>query len=180
MHATLLNTPGDARIAGVFRTRQNWIGGTENSPRGAAFIPPPETEVSSLIEDLCRFINRADLPPVVQAAIAHAQFEAIHPFADGNGRVGRCLIQVVFRRRHQGLRFVPPVSVILATNAEAYIGGLTAFRAGLLAEWSARSPPRTARRLARSGPHGPSDYASPNMVDQSREASGGFWRGTPY
>jgi Fic family protein len=137
MHDTLLNTPGDARIAGVFRIAQNWIGGTENSPRGAIFVPPPEDEVPALVEDLCRFVTRDDIPPVVQAAIAHAQFETIHPFADGNGRVGRCLIHVVLRRRHPELRFVPPISVILATNTQAYIGGLTAYRAGLVAEWCA-------------------------------------------
>jgi Fic family protein len=81
------------------------------------------------------FLGREDLPAIVQAAIAHAQFETIHPFADGNGRVGRALIQVVLRRRGLAPRFVPPVSVVLATNREAYVRGLTAFRDGRTGEW---------------------------------------------
>jgi Fic family protein len=137
IHRTLLNTPADTRIAGVIRSVQNWIGGTENSPRGAAFIPPPEDVVPPLLDDLCTFMNRDDLPAVVQAAIAHAQFETIHPFSDGNGRVGRCLIHVVLRRRGLGRRYVPPVSVVLATNAQAYISGLTAYRDDEIGEWCA-------------------------------------------
>jgi Fic family protein len=73
----------------------------------------------------------------VQAAIAHAQFETIHPFADGNGRVGRALIHVVLRRRALAPRYVPPVSLVLAADAKRYIGGLTAFRKERIAEWCA-------------------------------------------
>lgn len=135
IHRTLLNTPVDQRIAGVVRTTQNWIGGRANSPLGAQFIPPPAAEIPSLLEDLCAFINRDDLPAVVQAAIAHAQFETIHPFADGNGRVGRCLIHVVLRRRDVAVRYVPPVSVILAASASAYIAGLTDYREGDVVGW---------------------------------------------
>src|SRR3954471_2434498 len=72
---------------------------------------------------------------VVQAAIAHAQFETIHPFADGNGRVGRALIHVVLRRRGLASRYVPPVSLVLATDAKAYIAGLTAFRENRAGDW---------------------------------------------
>lgn len=135
IHQTLLNTPTDADIAGVVRTTQNWIGGRATSPLHAEFIPPPPEEVPTLLDDLCAFMARDDLPAVVQAAITHAQFETIHPFADGNGRVGRCLIHAVLRRRGLALRYVPPISVVLATNATAYIGGLTDYRAGELAEW---------------------------------------------
>jgi Fic family protein len=77
----------------------------------------------------------ADLPPVVQAAIAHAQFETIHPFADGNGRVGRVLIHVVLRRRGLAARYVPPVSLVLAADAKAYVAGLTAFREDRAVDW---------------------------------------------
>ena len=135
IHRTLLNTPDDARLAGVIRASQNWIGGSHDSPRDAAFIPPPPDEVPALLEDLCTFLARSDLPAVVQAAIAHAQFEAIHPFGDGNGRVGRCLIHVVLRQRGLAQNYVPPVSALLATNAAAYVGGLTAYREGRLEEW---------------------------------------------
>jgi Fic family protein len=68
------------------------------------------------------------LPAVAQAAIAHAQFETIHPFADGNGRTGRALIQLVLRRRGLATRVLPPVSLILATWASDYVDGLTATR----------------------------------------------------
>jgi Fic family protein len=135
IHRTLLNTEIDRAIAGIVRTKQNWIGGKFNNPLGADFIPPPEEMVPELLEDLCVFINRDDLPTVVQAAIAHAQFETIHPFIDGNGRVGRCLIHVIFRRRGIAERYVPPVSIILAANARAYIGGLTDYRHGDVIEW---------------------------------------------
>lgn len=128
LHKTLLEGTRDSAIAGQFRTSQNWIGGSPHSPERAEFIPPPEGEVEPLLEDLCAFIEREDLPAIVQAAIAHAQFETIHPFADGNGRVGRALIHVVLRRRGFTPRFVPPVSLVLATNASRYVEGLTAYR----------------------------------------------------
>jgi Fic family protein len=72
---------------------------------------------------------------VVQAAIAHAQFETIHPFADGNGRVGRALIHVVLRRRGLAPRYVPPVSLVLGADAKAYVAGLAAFREDRTADW---------------------------------------------
>src|SRR6202023_1686779 len=108
---------GDA-TAGKVRDRQNWIGGASSGPRDAEFIPPPPELVPELLDDLSRFMARDDLPPVAQAAVAHAQFETIHPFADGNGRVGRCLISVVFRRRGLGQRLIPPVSLVLAARRD--------------------------------------------------------------
>jgi Fic family protein len=87
------------------------------------------------MDDLVAFMNRADITPVVQATIAHAQFETIHPFADGNGRVGRALIHVVLRRRGLAPRYVPPVSLVLAADAKAYVAGLTAFREDRPADW---------------------------------------------
>ncbi len=117
--------------------RENWIGGNAFNPGRADFVPPPPDLVQDLMDDLCVFMNRTDLSPVVQAAIAHAQFETIHPFADGNGRVGRALIHVVLRRRELALRYVPPVSLVLAADAKRYIGGLTAFREQRIAEWCA-------------------------------------------
>jgi Fic family protein len=87
------------------------------------------------MEDLCAFLTRVDLPPILQAAIAHAQFETIHPYPDGNGRVGRALIHLVLRRRGAAPRFVPPISLVLATNAARYVRGLTSFREGKLDDW---------------------------------------------
>lgn len=123
------------QIAGKLREHQNWIGGNAFNPGRADFVPPAPDRVKDLLDDLVAFMNRTDLPPVVQAAIAHAQFETIHPFADGNGRVGRALIHVVLRRRGLAPRYVPPVSLVLAADAKAYVGGLTAFREDRTADW---------------------------------------------
>src|SRR5918994_2527064 len=125
IHSTLMRFSFDRAIAGAIRTRQNWIGRNPYTPRGADFVPPPPERIEALLDDLCRFMNRDDLPALIQAAIAHAQFETIHPFADGNGRVGRALIHVVLRRRGLAPRVVPPLSLVLATRSKEYIFGLT-------------------------------------------------------
>lgn len=135
IHRQLLEQTSDRAIGGHVREVQNWIGGSDWSPKGAEFVPPPETELGPLLLDLCRFLEREDVPAIVQAAIAHAQFETIHPFIDGNGRVGRALIHVVLRRRGLTQLVVPPVSLVLATNAQRYIEGLTAYRAGDPIAW---------------------------------------------
>ena len=134
VHRTLFSAFGDPH-AGKVRTEQNWIGGAASSPRNAEFVPPPPELMLGLLEDLSEFMERDDLPPVMQAAIAHAQFETIHPFADGNGRVGRCLIHVVLTRRGVTPRVVPPISLVLAAGSRAYVKGLTNFRAGGAHEW---------------------------------------------
>src|SRR5207237_8922679 len=120
---------------GIIRQDQNWIGGRGLSPADATFVPPPENRVTALLEDLVEFLDLDDLPAVAQAAIAHAQFETIHPFGDGNGRAGRCLIHVVLRRRGLTPLFVPPISIVLATNAKRYIAGLVEFREGRVDDW---------------------------------------------
>jgi len=128
LHRELFRDTPDAQRAGRLREAQNWLGGREDSPLGAEFIPPPEDQVDRLLRDLCEFVDRDDVPAVAQAAVAHAQFETIHPFFDGNGRIGRCLIHIVLRRRGVAPRYVPPVSLMLATNQKAYINGLTTYR----------------------------------------------------
>jgi Fic family protein len=135
LHWLLLRHSQLADLAGELRNQQNWIGGSDHSPRGAEFIPPPEEMVPALLNDLADYLNRADLSAVVQAAVAHAQFETIHPFGDGNGRVGRALIHVVFRRRGLSTRFAPPISIVLAANGARYVEGLTAYRQGSISEW---------------------------------------------
>jgi len=134
IHRTLL-AESESEIAGRIRTEQNWIGGRLNSPLDAEFVPPPPAEVPPLLDDLVAFVNRDDLPAVVQSAMAHAQFETIHPFLDGNGRVGRCLIHVILRRRELTPKFVPPVSVVLAADSKAYVRGLTDYRGGDVDAW---------------------------------------------
>ncbi|MGH9200607.1 MAG: Fic family protein, partial [Vicinamibacterales bacterium] len=111
------------------------IGGNNYNPCAADFVPPPPEEVKRLLRDLCTFSARDDLPPLVQAAIAHAQFETIHPFDDGNGRTGRALVQVILRGRRLASTFTPPMSVIFARNKRRYIDGLTLFRQDDIAAW---------------------------------------------
>ena len=135
IHRSLAIVPPLNRIAGELREEQGWIGG--HSPPVASYVPPPPDYVPSLTSDLCEFMNRDDLSPVAQAAIAHAQFETIHPFGDGNGRVGRCLIHVIFRRRGLTPSYVPPVSLVLGARKDCLhsrVGTLAA-----LAGWTSGS-----------------------------------------
>lgn len=134
IHRVLMKR-SNPRIAGRIRDRQNWIGGNDFNPCGANFVPPPPEQVGDLLDDLCRFCARDDLPTLVQCALAHAQFETIHPFDDGNGRTGRVLVQVLLRRRGLAPAFVPPISVVLAQEKEKYIRGLTAYREDRVQEW---------------------------------------------
>ena len=130
VHRTLFAGTFDERLGGALRDSQNWIGGEASSPRTAEFVPPPSEEVPSLLEDLCEFCDRQDLPVLLQAAIAHAQFETIHPFMDGNGRAGRALVGMIMLRRRVLNRVVPPVSLVLAGEAARYVKGLTSYRYG--------------------------------------------------
>jgi Fic family protein len=128
IHAAVMEHSDRPEIAGELRTTQNWIGGNDFNPCQAAFVPPPPEYVVGLLEDLCSFVNRDDLPGTIQAGLVHAQFETIHPFADGNGRTGRALIHIVLKRRGLARHFIPPISLALATRATAYVEGLSKFR----------------------------------------------------
>ncbi|WP_181701423.1 Fic family protein [Nocardia sp. GTS18] len=127
-HRRLLAGTRVAAHGGRYRDQQNWLGGSSYNPCSAVYVPPPADRVPDLMEDLIEFVNTDDLPAVAQAAIAHAQFETIHPFVDGNGRTGRVLIHLVLRRRGLSELVVAPVSLVLATSIRSYIDGLTAFR----------------------------------------------------
>lgn len=127
--------PNADRIAGQIRATQNWIGGNDYNPCGADFVPTPPEHVRALLDDLCAAINDERLPPLVQAALVHAQFETIHPFADGNGRAGRALIHVVLKRRRVAPAYVPPISAVLAAARHRYIEGLTRFRGDHVSDW---------------------------------------------
>lgn len=117
----------DSELVGI-RSQQNWIGGSDYHPLDAEFVPPEPGAVGALIADLVGYMNTGDHAPLVQAALVHAQFETIHPFRDGNGRVGRSLIHTVLVRRRLTRTAVLPVSAILLTRSDEYVSGLTEYR----------------------------------------------------
>jgi Fic family protein len=124
LHRALLP---DERHHGLRRV-QNWIGGSSWHPLSAEFVPPPPELVPGLMADLVDYVNGSVHAPLVQAGIVHAQFETIHPFTDGNGRVGRALIHTVLTRRGLTPSAVLPVSLVLATLRDRYVQGLTSYR----------------------------------------------------
>lgn len=133
-HAALMrDDPADSPTAGEFRAVQNWIGGSDYSPRGALYIPPPPELVAPYMDDLITFVARRDMPALLQAAIAHAQFESIHPFIDGNGRIGRALINAILRRRGTTTRVVVPLASALVARRDNYFDALGSYRSGDLA-----------------------------------------------
>ncbi|OFB38080.1 fic protein [Mycolicibacterium sp. (ex Dasyatis americana)] len=133
-HAALMrDDPSESSAAGELRDVQNWIGGSDFSPRGALYIPPPPDTVQDYMNDLIAFANRDDMPVLLQAAIAHAQFESIHPFTDGNGRIGRALINTILRRRGTTTRVVVPLASALVARRDDYFDALGSYRSGDLA-----------------------------------------------
>ncbi|KJC64288.1 Fic family protein [Agreia bicolorata] len=129
MHRALL---GRSRpdIVGQWRDQQVWIGGGSVSPHSAAFVPPHHERVAPLMTDVMEFARRTDLPVMAQIAIAHAQFETIHPFPDGNGRTGRAFVQGMLRASGVTRNVTVPVSAGLLGDTEGYVSALTAYRAG--------------------------------------------------
>ena len=127
-HALLGSDPVEGIHAGRLRDVQNWIGGSDETPRAADFVPPAPSRVGALMQDLIDFLGRNDVPAVLQAAVAHAQFETIHPFTDGNGRLGRALVHAVMRRRGLTTRTMVPIAAALLADTESYFDALTAYR----------------------------------------------------
>jgi Fic family protein len=115
---------------GSWRTQQVWIGGVGNSPHSARFVPPHHDLVPELMDDLVRFAVRTDLPAFAQIALAHAQFETIHPFPDGNGRTGRALVHAMLHRLGITQNVTVPVSAGLLQDTHGYFDALTAYRDG--------------------------------------------------
>ena len=110
------------------RDRQNWVGGSEIHPGQAEFIPPTEHALAPAVEDLVEFMNGAATGYLIQAGLVHAQFETLHLFADGNGRIGRALIHTVFVRGGLTEGSVLPISQVLLTRSDEYVTGLMTFR----------------------------------------------------
>jgi Fic family protein len=129
MHKALLSQV-DPEIAGRWRSQPVWIGGSSLGPHAAAFVPPRHERVPRLIDDLVAYIDRDDVPVLVQAAVAHAQFETIHPFPDGNGRTGRALMHAMLRGKRLTRNVTVPISAGLLVDVDAYFAALTAFRQG--------------------------------------------------
>ncbi|WP_066043795.1 Fic family protein [Herbiconiux solani] len=129
MHRVLMgdqvrHTPGEWRREAV------WIGTKSNSPIGAEFVAPQFERVPALIDDVVAFSARRDVPALTSTAVAHAQFETIHPFTDGNGRTGRAFAQALLRHRGVTRNVAVPVSAGLLADVEGYHRALTAYREG--------------------------------------------------
>jgi Fic family protein len=128
MHRALMasqprHTPGE------FRTEPVWIGGG-STPVGATFVGPRHHLIPAAIADLITFARRANIPALPQIALAHAQFETIHPFTDGNGRTGRALVQAMLRTKGLTRQLTVPVSAGLLADTAAYFDALTGYRNG--------------------------------------------------
>lgn len=133
-HRVLMrDDPFERSCAGRVRDVQNWIGGSDHSPRGALYVPPPAATLDQHLDNLLMLANRSDLNPLLQATMVHALFESIHPFMDGNGRIGRALINTVLRRRGATRRVVIPLASALVARCDDYFDRLGAFRTGDLA-----------------------------------------------
>lgn len=156
--ALMADDERERAYAGRVRDMQNWIGGSDYSPRLAWFVPPAAETVGEYLDDLVAFANRSDLPILAQAAVVHAQFESIHPFTDGNGRIGRALVNAVLRRRGATRHVVVPLASALVARRDQYFDHLTAYREGRIepivlafstaAIVAAKESKVTARKLA--------------------------------
>jgi Fic family protein len=116
--------------AGQWRDEQVWVGGSALHPGDALYVPPLAADVPALMADLVVFMDRDDLPPLAHAALAHAQFETIHPFTDGNGRTGRALLHSVLLHTGAIHRVTVPISAGLLAIRDEYFAALTQYRAG--------------------------------------------------
>ena len=143
------------------RSTQNGVGGSSAPPLDADFVPPPPELVPDLVADLLTYLNGATHAPLIQAALVHAQFETIHPFADGNGRVGRALIHTVLTRRGLLAGMILPTSPVLSTLSDEYVEALSRFReAGDPGGSDAES-----HRPDAAGPDGPDALGDPGGPD---------------
>jgi len=173
VHARLMRgVRGGDRAPGEFRRTQNWLGGTR--PGNARFVPPPPPEVAPAMSDLERFLHD-DTPILIKAALAHAQFETIHPFLDGNGRVGRLLITLLLTSERVLQQPLLYLSLYFKEHRDTYYDRLQAVRTeGAWEEWLefflegviavAGSATETARRIRA-------------LIERDRETIHGFGRG---
>jgi len=118
------------KLTGGWRDEQVWIGGSSLSPHLADFVPPHQGRIPAAMDDLVAFVGRTDIPALAQVAIAHAQFETVHPFPDGNGRTGRAIVQAMLRHARVTTNIAVPVSAGLLHDVKDYYDALTAYRRG--------------------------------------------------
>lgn len=119
---------GEYKTPGEFRVSQNWIGGS--MPSTAVYVPPPHTEVTECLSDFEKFINNEeiDTPDLIKIAILHYQFESIHPFLDGNGRIGRLLIPLYIQSKGMLEKSCLYISDYIERNKDTYYDMLTRVR----------------------------------------------------
>ena len=127
-HRTLMAASPTPHFGGVVRSDQNWVGGNDWHPLESEFVPPPPEMCRPLLEDLVVYLRGDDHPPLLQSAVAHVQFETIHPFDDGNGRAGRAVLYGVLKHRCAPDGMMPPVSLALSRKRDAYLDALAAFQ----------------------------------------------------
>lgn len=182
-HELLSGQRGWEQHAGRYRDGLVWVGTSSISPRGASHVAPQPELVAPAMSDLVDFMHRDDLPVLVQAAVAHAQFETIHPFVDGNGRTGRALVHALLRSKGTVRHTTAPVSAGLLVDTEAYFESLTAFREGD-ARPIVEQLARAGRYAARSGTQLVDDLAA--QISQAKEQLGNLrpqaaaWRVVPH
>ncbi|MFD6179148.1 MULTISPECIES: Fic family protein [unclassified Isoptericola] len=184
MHRALLSGQrGWEDHAGRWRDQLVWIGTSTISPRGASHVAPQAPLVAPAMDDLVGFVRRDDLPVLFQAAVAHAHFEVIHPFVDGNGRTGRAMIHSILRAKGIVTATTAPVSAGLLTQTEGYFAALSAYRDGDARPIVERVA-AAARFAASSGSQLVDDLSS--QVDAARAQLGGLrrqaaaWRVVPH
>lgn len=184
MHEALLSGQrGWETHAGRWRDGLVWVGASSVSPRGAAHVAPQAPLVQAAMKDLMAFVRRDDLPVMVQTAVAHAHFEGIHPFTDGNGRTGRALVQAMLRAKGLTPSTTAPVSAGLLLDTGQYFAALTAYRDGdaapIVSEFSA-----AALYAAHRGAQFIDDLSA--QLERSREQMAGLrpqataWRVLPH
>jgi Fic family protein len=131
VHAVLMTGVPDAERPGEFRERQNWIGAkrADTTPRTARFVPPPPDRMHMAMANLEYYmVEHQGVPPIVRAAVAHSQFETIHPFHDGNGRVGRMLVALILKDQKVLQQPLLYLSLYLKDNRNEYYDRLTDVR----------------------------------------------------
>lgn len=130
LHASLMRgVRGDRATPGEFRRSQNWIGPAGSTPGDAPYVPPPVAEMHECLNDWESFLHsRGTMPDLVQAAVMHSQFESIHPFLDGNGRVGRLLITLFLIERERLSQPLLYLSAFIDANKQDYYNLLQGVR----------------------------------------------------